>query len=73
MELAERMLLSADDITAADTAPNPKNETKSGVRYCRTIGRIMLVSSTVRGYGPLYPVSFQAEKQIVRRFSCYYS
>lgn len=33
MELAERILLSAEDITAAETAPKPKNETKSGVRY----------------------------------------
>lgn len=39
-------------ITAAETAPSPKNETKSGVRYCKTIGNIMLVSSVVKGYGP---------------------
>lgn len=51
---------SAEDITAADTAPNPKNDTKSGVRYCNTIGNIMLVSVTVNGYGPVYSVSFQA-------------
>lgn len=31
---------SADDITAADTAPSPKNETHSGVRYCKTNGRM---------------------------------
>lgn len=43
------MLLSAEDITAADTAPSPKKETKSGVRYCRTNGRIMLVSVSVKG------------------------
>lgn len=49
MELAERTLESAEDITAADTAPRPKNETKSGVRYCNTIGKIMLVSSSVNG------------------------
>lgn len=40
-------------MTAAETAPSPKNETKSGVRYCKTIGNIMLVSSVVKGYGPL--------------------
>lgn len=51
---------SADDITAAETAPKPKNDTKSGVRYCNTIGKIMLVSSVVSGYGPLYSVSFHA-------------
>lgn len=53
MELAERTLESAEDITAAETAPKPKNETKSGVKYWSTIGRIMLLSSVVRGYGPL--------------------
>lgn len=53
IEAADRTDESADDITAAETAPNPKNETKSGVRYCNTIGKIMLVSSAVSGYGPL--------------------
>lgn len=33
IELADRMLLSAEDITAADTAPRPKNDTNEGVRY----------------------------------------
>lgn len=49
MELADRMLLSADDITAAETAPRPKNETKLGVRYWSTIGNIILVSFSVNG------------------------
>jgi hypothetical protein len=53
MELAERTLESAEDITAAETAPKPKKETKLGVRYCRTIGRMVLVSSAVSGYTPL--------------------
>lgn len=52
---------SAEDMTAAETAPRPKKDTKSGVKYCNTIGRIMLVSSAVRGQGPRYSVSFQAE------------
>lgn len=52
---------SADDITAAETAPSPKNDTKSGVRYCNTMGSIMLVSSVVNGHGPAYSVSFQAK------------
>lgn len=51
---------SAEDITAADTAPRPKKETKSGVKYCNTMGRIMLVSSAVKGHGPRYSVSFHA-------------
>lgn len=49
IELADRTLESADDITAAETAPNPKKDTKSGVKYCSTIGNIMLVSSAVNG------------------------
>lgn len=53
MELAESTLESADDITAADTAPRPKNDTQSGVRYCKTIGSTILVSTGVNGYGPL--------------------
>lgn len=43
---------SAEDMTAAETAPKPKKDTKSGVKYCKTIGRIMLVSSAVKGHGP---------------------
>lgn len=41
MEEALSTLESADDMTAADTAPSPKNDTKSGVRCCSTSGRIM--------------------------------
>ena len=33
IELADRTEESADDITAADTAPSPKKETHVGVRY----------------------------------------
>ena len=32
---------SADDITAADTAPSPKKDTNAGVRYCKTMGKII--------------------------------
>jgi hypothetical protein len=53
IEAADNTDESAEDMTAADTAPNPKNDTKSGVKYCRTIGRIMLVSCSVNGHGPL--------------------
>lgn len=59
---------SAEDMTAADTAPRPKNDTKSGVRYCNTMGRIMLVSSAVNGHGPLYSVSFHATTNITFEF-----
>lgn len=33
IDAADNTEESADDITAADTAPKPKKETKSGVRY----------------------------------------
>lgn len=53
MELAERMEESAEDITAADTAPKPKKETNGGQRCCRTMGRIMSDSSlSTGGTGP---------------------
>lgn len=38
MEAAERMDESAEDITAADTAPRPMNATHLGVRYWKTNG-----------------------------------
>ena len=46
MEEAERTELSAELMTAAETAPRPKKETAVGVRYCSTIGRIMRMSSS---------------------------
>ena len=33
MVLVERKLESAEDMTAADTAPSPTNDTAVGVRY----------------------------------------
>ena len=35
---AESMDESVDDMTAAETAPNPKKATAFGVRYCRARG-----------------------------------
>jgi hypothetical protein len=32
MELEDKMLASADDMTAAEIAPNPKKDTQFGVR-----------------------------------------
>lgn len=46
MVLAERKLESAEDMTAADTAPSPTNDTAVGVRYCSTIGRISVLSKS---------------------------
>lgn len=54
MELADRTLESAEDIIAAEIAPNAKNATQSGVKYCMTIGKTMLVSFGVIGHGPSY-------------------
>ena len=45
MPLADKMEESADDITAADTAPRPKKDTHTGHRYCRTSGRISFILS----------------------------
>lgn len=46
MELADKMEESADDMTAAETAPRPKKATQGGVRYCITKGRIKFISSS---------------------------
>ena len=54
-------------MTAAETAPSPKKDTKSGVRYCNTIGKIILVSFSVNGHGPVYPVSFHAANFIDKK------
>ena len=45
MELAESVEESAEDITAAETAPNPMNETAEGVKYCKTKGSTRGASS----------------------------
>ena len=47
MELAERTEESADDMTAAEIAPRPKNDTHFGVRYCNTSGSTSLESANV--------------------------
>ena len=38
---ADKTEESADDMTAAETAPRPKNDTNAGVKYCRTMGKII--------------------------------
>lgn len=63
MELAERTDESAEDITAADTAPSPMNVTQLGHMYCMTIGRISLrwpSSSRVMFFSFMRSVSFQS-------------
>jgi len=44
IELAESTDESADDMTAAETAPSPMNVTHGGHRYCITIGKIIFSS-----------------------------
>ena len=45
IELADKTEESADDMTAADTAPRPTKVIGAGQRYCITIGRINFSSS----------------------------
>ena len=52
MDDAERTDESAEDITAALTAPRPKKAITPGVRYCNTMGRIILMSSSEMGRSP---------------------
>lgn len=52
---ADKIDESAEDITAADTAPSPKKEICVGVRCCSTNGRIMLGSNST----PCVIVAFQ--------------
>ncbi len=65
MELADRMDESAEDMTAAETAPRPTNETKSGHRNCRHIGRIRFKRLDGIGMGPSYVVWFQSGNEIL--------
>ena len=52
IELADSMDESADDMTAADTAPRPMMATGSGVKYCITSGSTSLESSAGIGISP---------------------
>lgn len=63
IELADKIEESADDITAAETAPRPKREMYTGQRYFRTIGKIMSASSLALGSSVPYVVWFQAIEQ----------
>lgn len=53
MEEADKMEESADDMTAAETAPSPMKETAAGHRYCRHMGRMRFKFSLGIGTGPL--------------------
>ena len=52
---------SADDMTAADTAPSPMKEMKDGQRNCRHMGRMRLSILSGIGSSPSYSVAFQSE------------
>ncbi|KAK6645181.1 hypothetical protein RUM43_001457 [Polyplax serrata] len=54
IELADSTLESAEDMTAADTAPNPKKETKSGVRVwylCLFYSRVAFAIAPIKTGG----------------------
>jgi hypothetical protein len=51
--LADNIEESADDMTAADTAPSPIKATAFGVRYCRTNGKTRFKSSDGIGTSPI--------------------
>ena len=53
MELALKTLESAEDITAAEMAPRPKNDIMFGVKYCNTKGKISFSCSGGMGNVPL--------------------
>lgn len=63
MELADRIDESAEDMTAADTAPRPKKDTYTGQRCCSTIGRIMSASPLSLGLSGPNEVWFQSVEQ----------
>ena len=60
---ADSTIESAEDITAAATAPRPINDTAAGHRYCITSGRVYRSSPGGRLYDVAlwYEVSFQSK------------
>ena len=48
MEEADKTEESAEDMTAAETEPKPKKATNEGVKYCKTMGKIIRASSAVK-------------------------
>ena len=55
-----KTLESAEDITAAETAPRPKKATTGGVRYRKTIGRIIASCWFSSGVELPYAVAVQS-------------
>ena len=64
MEAADKTDESADDMTAAETAPSPINDTHGGHKYCITIGKINFWSSGGTSSLP-HSVWFQSERFII--------
>lgn len=60
---------SADDITAADTAPSPMKDTHSGVRYCKTNGKmsdaLLGISDPLNLSLVTYSVRFQSRNRLL--------
>ena len=46
MELADSIEESAEDMTAAEIAPSPINDTTGGVKYCSAIGSTIWASNS---------------------------
>lgn len=63
MELAARTDESAEDMTAADTAPSPMNATAVGVKYWNTIGRVKRESPMVV---PLFVSKYKGTPAIIQ-------
>ena len=68
---------SAEDITAADTAPSPIKETQSGVRYCKTRGKmsdaLLGISETLKLSLVTNAVRFQSEKKNLKEILAFLS
>ena len=68
---------SADDITAAETAPSPIKETQSGVRYCKTRGKmsdaLLGISETLKLSLVTNAVRFQSEKKNLKEVLAFLS
>ena len=71
MPLADNTEESADDMTAAATAPSPKKDTTVGHKYCITNGKTYRPS--LAGSEPfitlVYDVAFQSVKNNVKQLT----
>ena len=65
MEEADKTEESAEDMTAAETEPSPKKAINGGVKYCKTMGKIIRASSSTKVvFPPFQAVSSHSESKI---------